>query len=321
MIENIYQLIDLITGYQPAAVVSAANRIGLFRALSAIEPRTVDVLASDLGAPREQLAKLVSGLEAVGLVTQHPDGFLATEFTATELTSDMAKVVEKEAYFARVWNHLAESILSGRPLLDPWQKRLISDPDQALQFLEALDVLARRTGPPIASISELAPGKKVLDIGGGLGTYTRQLAEAGSEVVLVDLEPVTNWASDRLFDLDVSVVVADVFRHDSCGVSAETFDAALVSHLIHDLKPDRALDLLRRAARTVTPGGHVVVNDFVVDGPDPFGPLFDLMMSVETGGNAYPLAELMAMMREAGLENVYRCDFGPPVSVLIGEKA
>lgn len=321
MIDTIHELIDVITGYQPAAVVAAANRIGMFQALSPIEPRSVDSLASELGADPHPTGKILAALEAIGLVVGRDGGYLATELSSTELSGDMAEVVEKEAFFARVWTELAESIVTGRPRLDSWRQRLESDPDQAHQFLRALDVLARRTGPPMDSIAELAPDKRVLDIGGGLGAYARQLAQAGSEVTLVDLEPVTGWAKEHLADLDVTVVTADVFQHDSCGVRQESFDAALVSHMIHDLARDRAVDLLRRAARAVAPGGYIVVNDFARDSdPGAFGPLFDLMMSVETGGNAYPMGELMTMMREAGLKDMSRYDFDPPLTVVIGEK-
>jgi hypothetical protein len=67
-------------------------------------------------------------------------------------------------------------------------------------------------------------------------------------------------------------------------------------------------------------GGRVVVDDFAgVAGLGALGPLFDLM-PVETGGHAYPRAELMRMMREAGLENVSRLDVDPPSTLVIGRR-
>ncbi len=57
--------------------------------------------------------------------------------------------------------------------------------------------------------------------------------------------------------------------------------------------------------------------DFAGDsGPGTFGPLFDLMMAVETGGNAYFLAQLTAMMKDAGLTDVRHHDFESPSTVL-----
>ena len=63
----------------------------------------------------------------------------------------------------------------------------------------------------------------------------------------------------------------------------------------------------------------MVVNDFAGDsGPGAFGPLFDLMMALETGGNAYARADLVAMMEEAGLAEVTVEEFDPPLTVISG---
>ena len=321
MIETIHQLVDVITGYQPAAVVTAASRLGLLDALSPTEPRTPAQLAASLEVSEAALTKLLAAIEAIGLATGVPDGYLATEFAAAELGSsgDLRHVVDKEGFFAAAWLDLAETVRTGRPRLAPWRQRLITDPDQAHAFLVALDVLARRTGPDLAGMPVVAPGKQVVDVGGGLGTYSRLIAEAGSTVTLVDLPEVVAWAEPRLAGVPVTIVAADVLAHPSCGVAAGSQDAALVSHLVHDLDRETAIGVLSAAAGAVRRGGRVVVNDFAGDsGPGAFGPLFDLMMALETGGNAYARVDLVAMMKEAGLAGVTVEGFDPPLTVISG---
>jgi hypothetical protein len=67
------------------------------------------------------------------------------------------------------------------------------------------------------------------------------------------------------------------------------------------------------------PGGTIVVNDFAGDaGPGAFGPMFDVMMRVETGGAAHPLGALRAMMESAGFEDVTVVDLPEPLTVLKG---
>lgn len=324
MIKDFFGLVDVITGYQPAALISAGHELGLFPKLDRRIPRSADDLAAELDVSPPNLDKLLAALSAIGLLEEHDDGYTATEFTARELTdgTDVGKVVAKEAFFARIWNDLADSVRSGTPLLAPWRERLQTDPATARHFLEALDVLARRTGPPLTDLSLFDPGTRVLDVGGGLGTYARRVASIGVSVTLVDLPTVAQWAKTELEDVDgVSVVAADVLSHPSCGVEAASHDGALVSHLIHDLQPEEAVELLRRVAKALRPGGRVVVNDFAGDrGPGAFGPLFDVMMSVETGASAYPLAELMEMMRQAGFEDISEHDLPDPLTVLSGVK-
>ena len=224
MIDTIHQLIDVITGYQPAAVVTAADRIGLFAALSPTDASTPLTWRPGWSVDETSLTRLLAATEAIGLVSRSSDGWLCSEFVAEELGAhgDLRHVVRKEAFFAESWLDLAETVRTGSPRLAPWRQRLHSEPEQAHAFLEALDVLARRTGPDLARLTALAPDKHVLDVGGGLGSYTRAVADAGSTVTMVDLPEVVEWARPGLVDLiegqTVVLVAADVLDHPSCGV-------------------------------------------------------------------------------------------------------
>lgn len=322
MIDNDWDLIDLITGYQPAAVIAAAQRVGLFEVLPGA-PRSAADLARELSADPSNLAALLDALVSLGLAEATPDGYSATGYAAARLGPDgeMALVVAKEAVFAEAWTRLAQVVVDGRPAMEPWRSQLETRPGRALGFLEALDVLARIGGPPLHELDELAPGKRVLDVGGGLGTYSRLLDSAGSEVTLVDLPPVAAWAGDRLEGTGVSVVGVDLFEHPSCGVAPASVDAALVSHLLHDLPPETGVDLLQRVRNALAPRGRVVVNDFSADsGPGAFGSLFDLMMRVETGGAAHSRATLEAMLSEAGFCGIERLPYEDPLTLYIGTR-
>jgi len=49
--------------------------------------------------------------------------------------------------------------------------------------------------------------------------------------------------------------------------------------------------------------------------------LFDVMMRVETGGAAYPLATLRSMLEAAGLQEVHAVEVPEPVTLLMGRVA
>ena len=78
----------------------------------------------------------------------------------------------------------------------------------------------------------------------------------------------------------------------------------LLSHLLHDLDDGDAATVLALASTIARPGGSVVVFELPGDPPGAFGPLFDLMMQVETAGSARRIDELVAMMEAAGLVDV-----------------
>ncbi|MDE0170240.1 MAG: methyltransferase [bacterium] len=322
MIDDDHSLLDLVTGYQPPAVIAAAQRIGLFEVLPGV-PRSAEDLAREISADPSNLAALLDALTSLGLVDATTEGYSATSYAARRLGRDgeMALVVAKEAVFAEAWTRLDRVVLEGRPAMEPWRSQLETDPERALAFLEALDVLARIGGPPLHELGALAPGRRVLDVGGGLGAYSRILDAAGSEVTLVDLPPVAAWAADRLASTGVSVVAVDLFEHPSCGVAPASKDAALVSHLLHDLPRERGIDLLRRVRNTLVSEGRVVVNDFAADsGPGAFGALFDVMMRVETGGAAHSRATLEAMLGEAGFAGVEPLPYEDPLTLYVGTR-
>ena len=320
MIDEDWKLLDLITGYQPAAAIATAHRLGVFSALGRA-PRSVGDLAAELAVDPSNLAALLEALVQIGLLDSDRARYAATPYTVERLGpgGEMGLVVAKEAVFAGAWTRLDEVVTGGRPVMEPWRSQLDRDPEQARAFLDALDVLARIGGPPLHELDELAPGKRVLDVGGGLGTYARLLSDAGSHVTLVDYPLVAGWASEELEGTGVEVVGVDLFEHPSCGVLPGSMDAALVSHLIHDVAEEQAVVLLRRVRAAIAPSGHVVVNDFAGDsGPGAFGALFDVMMRVETGGAAHSRATLESMLARAGFEGIRRLPYDDPLTVYTG---
>ena len=322
MIDEDWQLIELITGYQPAAAITTAHRLGVFSGLGRA-PRAAGDLAAELAVDPSNLAALLEALVGIGLLQREDDRFAATPYTVERLGpgGEMGLVVAKEAMFARAWSRLDEVVTGGRPVMEPWRSLLDRNPERARAFLDALDVLARIGGPPLHELDELAPGKRVLDVGGGLGTYARRLSAAGSRVILVDYPLVAGWAREELEATAVEVVGVDLFEHPSCGVPTGSMDAALVSHLIHDLTEQQATELLRRVRTAIAPGGHIVVNDFAGDsGPGAFGALFDVMMRVETRGAAHSRATLESMLAGAGFEGIGRLPYDDPLTVYVGAR-
>lgn len=313
MSNDVFAVIDLMTGYQQAATLTAAARLGVFDLL-ADQPIDAAGAADSLGTEPLATRALLDALVGLELVESSPDGYRATP-TAARLghDGDLRLVAEKEAFFARHWLDLADSVRTGAPRLDSWRERLASDPEQARFFLRALVVLARETGPDLTAVDGLV-GESVVDLGGGLGAYATQLAAAGSRVTLVDLPEVTPWAELELMQAEpavrdaIRVVATDLLGDEAPEAIGTDHDAVLLSHLLHDLDDTDALAALRRAAELTRSGGTVVVfelpGDPPRDGQGAFGPLFDLMMRVETPGRARRLDELADLMRAAGLTDV-----------------
>ena len=84
MIEHDGQLIELITGYQPAAAITTAQRLGIFETLGEV-PADPDDLARELSVDGSNLAALLEALCSFGLVERSSRGYAATAYTARRL--------------------------------------------------------------------------------------------------------------------------------------------------------------------------------------------------------------------------------------------
>ncbi len=306
---SVFDVIDQMTGYQPAAALTAAARLGIFDVLTAT-PSTEDDVVTALGTDPGATRALLDSIVGLQLATLDSDSRYHAEPVAERLCSggDLRLVVEKEAFFARAWLDLADTVKSGLPRLEPWRDRLISDPAQARQFLEALVVLATETGPNLAELLAIEPGTTIADLGGGLGSTAIPLAAAGAAVSLVDLAPVTGWATEVIAGLPeaerIEVRSVDLLVPSAAQEIGDDFDVVVLSHLLHDFDDANAATVLAVARDIVRPGGAVVVVELPGDPPGAFGPMFDLMMRVETPGSARRVDELSDLMRSAGLIDV-----------------
>jgi len=112
-------------------------------------------------------------------------------------------------------------------------------------------------------------GKRVLEVGGGIGNFTPQLASDGRNVT--SLEP-NEFCHDQLVEKtrdnpDITVLRATVETLDSVLTRDERFDSVVMMNVLEHIKDDRAV--LMELKRRLAPGGRIVV--LVPAGPWAFG--------------------------------------------------
>jgi SAM-dependent methyltransferase len=99
----------------------------------------------------------------------------------------------------------------------------------------------------------MAPGSRVIDIGGASGVYAAALAERGDDVLLVD--PVPRHVQAAAARGTFTAVLGDA---RTLPATEDGFDAALLlGPLYHLVEREDRLRALREAVRVVRPGGWV----------------------------------------------------------------
>jgi SAM-dependent methyltransferase len=300
-----FALMDLLTGYQQAAVIASGVRLGMFDALAAAEGSTAEQLAAAVGTAPAPTAVLLATWERLGLATGGPTWSLTPAGHRLSGFTGLALVSLKEAFFARVWTDLDDTIRTGVPRLASWQQRLADDPAQCRLFLRALRVIAEVTGPDLTAHPAFGPGTTVLDAGGGFGSYAVPLARAGAQVTIAELAEVAAWARAELAEEVVAPGSLTVIADDlSLPGEVGDFDAVLLSHVLHDLNDDQGVALLSGLRTRVRPGTALVVFELAGNSPGLIGPTFDLMMMIEGPGRARTAEGLIRLLRDAGWTQV-----------------
>jgi ubiquinone/menaquinone biosynthesis C-methylase UbiE len=134
---------------------------------------------------------------------------------------------------------------------DEWGR--LDAPEGARELTHALEIL----------VDKLAPGARVLDLGGGPGRYAIELAKRGHRVVLADLSPeLLEVARQRVAAADLSGVESfDAVHATDLGRYADgSFDAVIAFgpfyHLVTDAERRRAV---AEICRVLVPHGQAFV--------------------------------------------------------------
>ncbi|PYS48239.1 MAG: class I SAM-dependent methyltransferase [Acidobacteria bacterium] len=158
-------------------------------------------------------------------------------------------------------------------------------------------------------LSQLPPGcKNVLDVGCGLGDFTRVLAERAERVLAIDLSPeMIRLAREQSahHHQKIEYVLGDFMLLD---YPAESFDCVVSLATLHHLPLSDALSKMKDA---LAPGGVLVIQDLIaIDG---FVDLFrsalarpvNTMLRLWKTGRLLPRREVRKAWAEHGKHDVY----------------
>lgn len=114
--------------------------------------------------------------------------------------------------------------------------------------------------PAVMDLLRPAAGEEILDVGGGQGVLTPDLADAGARVTVVDASPKLIAAAKRRHSRlpHVRFLVGDARRLPAvAGLEAGGYDAAVLLLSIQDMDP--LDDVVRGVAWSLRPAGRVVM--------------------------------------------------------------
>jgi hypothetical protein len=312
-------LLQLSGGYWSTCALHAGVKQDLFTVM-ADTARTAAEVARLTGTDLRATGMLLDSLAALGLLDKSNDTFKATPFSATYLSQKSAEylghIIMHHHHLMSAWSRLDESITTGAPI-----RESVSQGDNESvreSFLMGMFNLANLIAPRIAKSLDLSGRRRLLDLGGGPGTYAIHFCHANPDLtaVVYDLPTTGVFAERTIAHYDLSDRISFTPGNYHSDPVPSGFDAAWLSHVLHSEGPEACIALLSKTAAALDSDGILMIQEFIVDeGPDSseFPALFSLNMLLGTeAGQSYTGRELAGMMSEAGLTDVERIELDLP---------
>lgn len=316
MTKSVQEIVDLASAYYGSAVLFAAIERGVFAAVE--RSGAFDDVLRATGASERGLRLLLDACVAEGLLTKDGATYANTPAGRMALVpggpADLTGAIRYNRDVYPAWGRLAEFVATGRPVERP-EIHLGESPERTQAFAAAMFGRAMGIGRSVVPLlglerlQEASPAPRILDLAGGPGAYAILMCQAcpGATCVTVDLPAISAEARGYVARFGLSGRVecrAGDYHADE--YEAGAYDVVTIFGALHQESPAAIVDILKRAARALKPGGRLAVLDMMTDATHAapkFSALFAVNMALTTeNGWVFSDGELKGWMREAGFE-------------------
>ena len=161
-------------------VLLSAAELDLFTLLAA-KPLTAEEIAADTKTRLRGVSILLDALSALGLLVK-TDGRYRTEPSAIPLLSADApeSILPMVLHMGTVWQNWSQitDIVLGKTT--PSLNKGTLSKDNRKAFIGAMHVIASKAAPAVVAAVNPGRARRLLDVGGGSGTYTLAFLEAAT---------------------------------------------------------------------------------------------------------------------------------------------
>jgi ubiquinone/menaquinone biosynthesis C-methylase UbiE len=301
---------NVVQLHQYSRIIMTALELDLFTAIGS-RTSSVAALASKLNVSARGLAILCRNLAALGLLNKRGNTYRNSPLARVELNRKSSSYRGEYLDLVQTHRHdyeqLTASVRTGTPIdLDQ-----DDDPKSRRSFTWAMHHRSREQARQVARRLNLGTARTLLDLGGGPGTYAIAfLAHNRSLRATVADRPAALKVAQEIAASHpgrsrLSFAAVDFMKDPLPG----RFDVVWVSNIIHIYSPDENQALLKKIARTLNPGGRVLIQDAFLRDSEGLYPIdttaFAVTMLLFTEhGNTYSVQAVREWLKRAGYRDV-----------------
>ncbi|MFZ2053083.1 MAG: methyltransferase [Candidatus Aminicenantales bacterium] len=316
------RIIEMASAFYESSVLFAASDLGVFGKVAELGEAGAEAVAAACGLDRRGARLLLDACVALGLLLKTGDRYRnspeAAAFLVPGSPGDLSGAIRYNRDVYGAWGKLKEMVRTGKPVERP-ELHLGEDPERTRTFVLAMHSRALGIGGAVVPLLDLAGRKKLLDVGGGPGTYSTLIAQAfpGIECTVLDLPEVVRVAADLILQAGAQDRVKTLSGdyHETAFPGGQ--DAVIFFGVLHQESPEAILTLVSRTYQAMAPGGALYVLDMMTDVSHTrpkFSALFGLNMALTTPhGWVFSQDELKGWLLEAGFTDFLCRPLPPPM--------
>ncbi len=291
-----------LASFTASRILLTANAFRIFDHLEE-SGKTPLQLSRKLSTDKRATELLLNSLAALSLLKKtkntYKNAALASQYLVSGKPDYQGDIISHYNVLWDNWSGLNAVLKTGKPFKKSFDHRSFIMGMHNLSVPRVSDVLRH---------INLRGVRRVLDLGGGPGTYSIAFARKNIHVTLMDY-PETLKIAKRL------IIKAGVKNHirllpgDFCTDDlGNGYDLIFISHIFHAYSAKASVSILKKSCRALNKGGRVVVQEFLLHetrtSPLP-GALFAINMLVNTmGGRTYTPKEIGSWLKQAGCSAV-----------------
>ncbi len=312
-------VLNLLDAFRQSKAMFAAVSLGVFDRLAS-GPASAAVLAEDLHAHPDGLARLLNACVAAGLLSREGDAYTNTPAAAAYLCTQSplrltGYVRYSDVALWRMWAHLADAVREGTnrwrqafglegPLFDNYFR---TEADKR-EFLLGLHGLGQMSSPQVVAAFDLGRFRHLVDLGGATGHLSVAACRRypALQAVVFDLPAVLPLARELVSATEVAdrvhFLAGDFFTDP-----LPEADLFVLGRIVHDWSETKVHRLLRAVYERLPPGGALLLAEKLLDDDlcGPSQPVFQsLNMLVCTEGKERSLAQYRTLLADVGFRSV-----------------
>ncbi|MCP4719596.1 MAG: SAM-dependent methyltransferase, partial [Desulfobacteraceae bacterium] len=245
-------LLEMSGYYWKTCTLHAGVKLDIFTLLG---PDTLsgDKIAKKLDMEQRGLTMLLNGLTALGLLVKKGEAYANTPESSAFLSKDSTQylgyMILHHHHLASSWVNMDKALIQGGPIR---QEATVSSEEKRESFLMGMFNIGMAIAPGLAKELDLTGCKRLLDLGGGPGTFAIHFCIENPNLVasVCDLTTTRPFAEKTIekFKLAnrISFIPGDYTRDNFC--LDQKFDTAWLSHILHGEGPEMAEKIIARAA-------------------------------------------------------------------------